>query len=450
MLKAFLSAFLFFCLSPLWADTISEGTVVDASNIDSLKNDTFFGHPLSELVTPGQEVLVRKYGLRMRLVAPKNLYRPERWEAATKQYSGQVKMDPSTKLLTGYVAGQPFPDLDLADPDVGWKVAWNLQFGQFLFGDVTQTPAAGYYTSAKKGLEKTNALIVYNVKLKGRLHEPQLLPGGADEALERRQLVFVTAPYDAAGVGSYVQRYDDGRLDETWVYIKSVRRVRRVVANTWMDPIAGSDLLGDDLACFNAFPTWYQNFRVLRKQTVLLVRNAEVDPSLPVDKVFEMDKAPYWNPSDQPWEPTEVYVLEQTTPKEHPYSKRIAYYDHSTSGAWSCDMYDKKGELWKVFHPMVAQTVKGDGDWSLGSPFNFGVDVQRAHAIVFYNPWIWSDDPLQKPEEASPDNLESADRYTLENLQKRLGPNNYLAVTNKRRQMEGGGVGGTAAKMEVP
>ena len=39
-----------------------------------------------------------------------------------------MRLSPDHRSLVGYVAGQPFPLLDLNDPDIATKIMWNSSF----------------------------------------------------------------------------------------------------------------------------------------------------------------------------------------------------------------------------------------------------------------------------------------------------------------------------------
>ena len=68
-----------------------------------------------------------------------------------------------------------------------------------------------------------------------------------DGSILSKTLFFVTAPYDMKGVGIFTVRYDLPKLEDTWVYVKSVRRTRRLSGGAWMDPVDGLDMLNDEI-----------------------------------------------------------------------------------------------------------------------------------------------------------------------------------------------------------
>ncbi|HEY3168463.1 MAG TPA: DUF1329 domain-containing protein, partial [Candidatus Binatia bacterium] len=73
-------------------------------------------------------------------IKPSKTYRPlKEYSDATEKYSGKVRLGANGELL-GFVAGQPFPKLDLSDAQIGQKLAWNF-FWRWL-GDDYKTGGA--------------------------------------------------------------------------------------------------------------------------------------------------------------------------------------------------------------------------------------------------------------------------------------------------------------------
>ena len=81
---------------------------------------------VADLVSPGNLVLV-KQGMRMKIVPTGRLEWPPPYKAATEKYSAQTHLD-GQGAVQNYVAGLPFPLLDLNDPQAATKVMWNFSF----------------------------------------------------------------------------------------------------------------------------------------------------------------------------------------------------------------------------------------------------------------------------------------------------------------------------------
>ena len=75
---------------------------------------------------------------------------------------------------------------------------------------------------------------------------------------EKRKNAFgveVDAPFDARGIALLTYRYkatdrprDQAKNDDTWVYVPTLRRVRRISTAQRTDAVSGTDFTFDDLA----------------------------------------------------------------------------------------------------------------------------------------------------------------------------------------------------------
>jgi hypothetical protein len=215
------------------APPFQEGDVITMDKIDSIKdylppefwaNRDFFFYE----------------GMKLQIGPPHRDYSPSpTYAAATKQFAGTAKIGPESSL-ENYTAGQPFPmdEIDCAgDPQAGNKIIWNFDYRWS--GDGRQTRY--YYSYWDRGEE----LPLYyegtskTVKLSHRV-EPQYLEKNAGDIFrgEKRKNAFgveVTAPFDARGIMLMSYRYKDSdkptaqtKNDDTWVYVPTLRRVRRI------------------------------------------------------------------------------------------------------------------------------------------------------------------------------------------------------------------------------
>src|SRR5262249_22568350 len=62
------------------------------------------------------------------IVAPSQIQWPPPYREATEKYSNQVRLSDNHRTLVGYVAGQPFPLIDMNDPQIAEKLIWNNVF----------------------------------------------------------------------------------------------------------------------------------------------------------------------------------------------------------------------------------------------------------------------------------------------------------------------------------
>ena len=279
------------------------------------------------------------------------------YHAATEKFRGQARLGPDGSL-ENHTAGQPFPmaEIDcLGDPHAGLKIIWNFDY-QWRGGGGA---ASFYYSYWDRGEQ----LPLYyegsarTVELSHRA-EPQYLEkqGGDIFRGEKRKNAFgvqVDAPFDARGITLLSYRYKntdgpraDAKNDDTWVYVPTLRRVRRISTAQRTDAVAGTDFTFDDLFSFAGIVPQY-DWTCLGERKMLGPMNSMV-------KAFPYEKEHNFGPyglsyADDRWELRDVVVI-RMTPKnsDHPYHHKDIYIDKETLTALYSFAYDQKEELWKI------------------------------------------------------------------------------------------------------
>ncbi|MEO8838866.1 MAG: DUF1329 domain-containing protein [Herbaspirillum sp.] len=385
---ALVSALLYLAVPGIKAAEIPPGTVITAQNIDQYMDATVQGHTLKSMLTERMEWMIRKQGFEPRIVHSSPVPMDPRWVAATKKYAGTVKYDPTTRRVTGYVAGNPFPDVKESDPDAAMKLQWNYYYGNPR-GDFESYVKFTFVQVNDKGFQSSQNWSLQRYNLKGLLHykdgKETQVGGGKDKY---NMLLFATSPRDIAGLGTFTVFHDDGSFPSIWAYIPAVRRVRQLSGGAWADPIGGLDQLQSDIDIVNIYPTWFPKYKLLGKRWVLGTLHAKFgwDPSQsdPV-KAFPgigLSKAPYWNPVND-FEPVEVWVIEATPPPEHPYGREVLYMATLLPRYIMADVYDKKGEFWKEMLYQAVTDHGPDGAVAMASASGFTIDYQKRHATIF-------------------------------------------------------------------
>jgi hypothetical protein len=278
------------------------------------------------------------------------------YQQATKRYSGAVKLGPENSLV-GYRAGQPFPmeKLDCeGDPGAGAKLAWNL---------VRRWEGAGgkvdfYYSYWDRGEE----LPLYyqgtsqGVQLAFR-PEPQHDANGGDLFRNEKRYEAsgptVDAPFDARGIMLMTYRYKasygpkaSAKNDDTWVYVPSLRRVRRISSAQRTDAVSGTDFTFDDLFSFNGVIPQYE-WTCLGTMDLLAPARTKVK-GYPYEK--DHNFGPYGlSYADDRWELRHA-VKFRFTPlnADHPYDHKDIYLDANSAEPLYSFAYDRKKELWKI------------------------------------------------------------------------------------------------------
>lgn len=370
------------------AAELEEGTVIDASNLDRMRSETFEGKTIESMLPETLQTLIREHGLEIRLKHSAEVPKDPRWVEATEKYAGDVKLDPETRLISGYTAGLPFPDVSMDDPNAALKLMWNFNAqGGYPRANLQDYPLFAFlFIDGDGGLERVQHWALIRYYMRGRLGGE---PTEGDGSIHFKQLLFAHYPYDIRGLGTFTIRYWNGRSDDTWAYLRSVRRTRRLTGGAWMDPIGGTDQLNDEVEVMSAHPAWYRSYKLLGKRTILAVAHGQwpvwkpdADSAAEKYPVVDVDSPPYWNPVDD-WEPREVYVIEATPPDEHPYSKKVMYLDAETWVMYLGEGYDQKGELWKMLLFCMRPLQGEDGGWGVISSHGHTIDLQRQHATIF-------------------------------------------------------------------
>jgi hypothetical protein len=317
-------------------------------------------------------------GMRLEIGPTQADYTPaETYKNATERFRGQARIGPDSSL-ENYTAGQPFPmeEIDCqGDPNAGVKIMWNhdYQWGggggeaKFFYSywdRGEQLPL--YYRGRAQG-----------VKLSHRSELRYLDKNGGDVfRKERRKSAGgpeVEAPFDARGIKLLSYRYksadgprDQAKNDDTWVYLPTMRRVRRISSAQRTDAISGTDFTMDDLRSFAGIVPQYE-WTCLEEAWI-------VGPMNTTQKGYPYEEEHNFGPyglsfADDRWELRKA-VLVRMVPKndDHPYHHKDIWIDKQTLTAMYSFAYDRKEELWKIIwhnkrwsenHTLTGEWYKG-------------------------------------------------------------------------------------------
>ncbi len=313
-------------------------------------------------------------GMKMEIGPSNRDYSPAaEFKEATAQFKGQSKIGPD-QSLQGYTAGTPFPmeSIDCkGDPQAGTKIMWNHDY-QWT-GDGAD--ARYYYSYWDRGEE----LPLYyqgtskTIQLANRVEKEYLEKSEGDMFRgEKRKFAFgieVEAPFDARGIMLLTYRYKSSDMaraqaknDDTWVYVPTLRRVRRISTAQRTDAVAGTDFTFDDLRSFSGIVPQYE-WSCLGEMDIMAPMNTKV-------KAYPESKDHNFGPyglsyADDRWEVRRV-VKVRMKPKnqDHPYHHKDIYIDKEAITALYSFAYDQKEELWKII--WHNHRWSGDGTWYKG------------------------------------------------------------------------------------
>ncbi|MGB3726772.1 MAG: DUF1329 domain-containing protein [Glaciecola sp.] len=182
-------------------------------------------------------------------------------------------------------------------------------------------------------------------------------PGVTPEQLSADNILFkfkqsVTKPARLAGTALLVHETVDQvkQPRQAWTYNTGQRRVRRAPNIAYDAPGTQADGLRttDDFDMFNGSPNRY-NWEIKGKQEMYIAYN---NYALHSDKASYEDilHAGHVNPALTRYEKHRVWVVEATLKEEfrHVYQKRVFYIDEDSWQVQVADMYDNRGELYRV------------------------------------------------------------------------------------------------------
>ncbi len=272
--------------------------------------------------------------------------------AATKKHASSSKLD-DERMLVGYgdVAGVPFPQ-----PKTGIEMAWN--FDSNTRGDSHQEIGTGTVVNCRTGNERKAGMLRWEQFWIGRYDTepiPKIPKKDNPRGIARSWFQRHTAPVDFVDTTVLELKYlDHKRLEDVWVYTVMFRRIRRYSASQRTDSIDGTDMIYDDQ------DGWYTHvvhntYDFKGRADLLVARHQDAG-------VLVRPKGQgFWDGVQR--ERTNHWVLEvKNKDKGYIYSKQIWYLDPET---WQMNfkvMYNRKGELWKMYELFYDeyQTAKGE------------------------------------------------------------------------------------------
>ncbi len=161
----------------------------------------------------------------------------------------------------------------------------------------------------------------------------------------------------------FLQKENDGKDDDKWIYLPTLKSTRRVAASDGTKAFVGTDFSYDDMST-----------REVSDDTHELLKESE-------------DKGNF----------KDLYVVKSTPkdPKSSQYSYRISYI---TKDAWIptyIEMYDKKGKLLKVNEIKSIKKMPGTNDRVYNVPMeNVMTNVQNGHSTIMKMVNIVVDKPI--------------------------------------------------------
>jgi Protein of unknown function (DUF1329) len=122
---------------------LAPGTIINTANA-----------PQYASLIPAAAMLAVQHGLRLEVTAPHRIQWSTGFQTATEKYSPQVGLD-QDDYITNYIAGMPFPLIDVNDPKAAVKIAYNWHFGPVLPDDFSLSPWSvnGYLAGSRDPMQ---------------------------------------------------------------------------------------------------------------------------------------------------------------------------------------------------------------------------------------------------------------------------------------------------------
>ncbi|MBI3304477.1 MAG: DUF1329 domain-containing protein, partial [Deltaproteobacteria bacterium] len=252
---------------PGWAD-VKPGDIITKENMATAE----------EFISPTVRFLLEQ-GLKIQVADPvyKKIEWPKAYKEATEKYSGQVKISANGGEIYNYVAGMPFPNVDVNDPLAGFKAMWNMEHKP-IYIDNIGTEWVAELVNNKGAVERTFGSSFWRRMMwTGRMFtdpKPVIPHNPAIRFTEQWGPLFI--PSDLKGAGVLNFRYQSPDVpDDTYMYLPELRRVRRISVANRSDAFWGSDFDIDITWMWNAKLN-YWTFRVLGvKDFLVLVRSGK-------------------------------------------------------------------------------------------------------------------------------------------------------------------------------
>lgn len=293
----------------------------------------------ADLLSPGYKALLQKYPDYKLNVYPshRTAALPQAEYAEIAKEASKVELANNGNGLLNYEkTSVPFPM-----PKTGIEAMYNhlVRFrvgGYQYFPTEMVVQANGNFTPVRREVEIMMASAMGNP-------EPNRL---------YYYLGKVTSPESVAGnltlVHEPMDQTKEGRL--AWVYNPGQRRVLRAPEISYDSPVNTADGLrtNDMVDMFNGAPDKY-DWKLVGKKEMLVPYNTYklADRTLKYEQIIQPN---HLNQDLVRYEPHRVWVVEATLKpgERHIYAKRTFYLDEDSWGILGADLYDGRGDLWRV------------------------------------------------------------------------------------------------------
>jgi len=298
-----------------------------------------------QFLSPGQIALFDPYPDTFKMnVYPtrRSASFPQYFYDATKRIAAQAELVQGGNGLINAAIGIPFPI-----PSNGLEAIWNHIVR---YRGVAASRNAGQAAPTAQG---AYTIIGFDEQIMFKYSHPDATP----EVLQSENILFrfkqsVTTPARLAGTALLIHETMDqvATPRQAWTYNTGQRRVRRAPNVAYDAPGTASDGLRttDDFDMFNGSPDRY-NWELKGKQEMYIAYNDYKLHSKEL-KYADILMAGHINPEHVRYEKHRVWVVEATLKEgtRHVYGKRVFFIDEDSWQIHVADLYDNRGDLYRV------------------------------------------------------------------------------------------------------
>jgi len=307
---------------------------ITAANMDQYK----------DVLTDGYKAMLKTYPTFKMIVYPshRTCAAPEIVYSANKKNAVVGELEADGNGVKGAIMGAPFPI-----PSSGLEMVWNhtLRYRAFKV------------TRQYSGAVPTNSgdYTLFTAQDEAILHWSDPATAKAEDVPENVSIRYMNNTIGPARLAGNVVLVHEAlnlskNVRQAWVYSPGTRRVRRAPDIAYDNPLTNGDALAtsDMFDMYNGAPDRY-NWTVMGRKEMLVAYNA-YEMGSEKHQYADIFKPHHINQDLMRYELHRVWVVQADLKKDarHIYSKRINYVDEDSYNFLTTELYDGRGELWRV------------------------------------------------------------------------------------------------------
>lgn len=300
-------------------------------------------------VLPQAAIFALAHGFKIELTPTRSLKWSAGYQNATEKYSPQARLDANDHLIN-YIAGMPFPLIDLADPKAAIKIAYNWHMGPVMPDDFALAPwsSNGYSADpanpAKIVAKSDGDYQCDHFTFLRFAHRTEVDPrptlGANPMGVEWKARcddwsVTALGAENGEGKGIWVRYLDPATVDAFFNFDEMSRRVRRIAVGAGA-PGPGCRNCHQPYWAYALPKTEDYDYRILGTTTILACLSAAAEPA------GITTSGDGYSLSQEPFELRHAYIVE-TRPKSGNQNLRTIIYIDSEVYVWLAAQFYQAG-----------------------------------------------------------------------------------------------------------